>query len=151
MLYFRGKNRGKPNEKYCVIGTRFFRVDAAKCSLLREGNLSEVDILHIAEELDSMGKHDKRALLSHLTVSLMCLLKWQFQASFRSKSWELTIKERRRQIEKLLKDSPSLKKYLYDEGIRETFADTLEIVCDETALPATAFPESCPYNMEQLN
>jgi hypothetical protein len=70
----------------------FFAWTLQNAQLLRKGNLSEVDILHITKELDSMGKHDKRALLSHLTVSLMCLLKWQFQASFRSKSWELTIK-----------------------------------------------------------
>jgi hypothetical protein len=128
----------------------FFAWTLQNAQLLREGNLSEADILNIAEELESMGKHDKRALLSRLTVLLMHLLKWQYQVSFRSKSWELTIKEQRRQIEKLLKDSPSLKRYLYDEGIHETFADALEIACDETGLPGTAFPEYCPYRMEQL-
>lgn len=128
----------------------FFAWTVQNAQLLREGNLSDLDILNIAEELESMGKHDKRTLLSRLTVLLMHLLKWHFQASFRSKSWELTIKEQRRQIEKLLKDSPSLKRYLYDAGIRETFADALEIACDETGLPATAFHDNCPYSMEQL-
>ena len=128
----------------------FFAWTVQNAQLLREGDLSEIDRLNIAEELESMGKHDKRALLSRLTILLMHLLKWQFQVSHRSKSWELTIKEQRRQIEKLLKDSPSLKRFLEDEGIDETFSDALEIASDETNLPATAFPENCPYSIEQI-
>lgn len=128
----------------------FFAWTVQNAQLLREGELSEIDRLNIAEELESIGKYDKRALLSRLTVLLMHLLKWQFRASHRSKSWELTIKEQRRQIEKLLKDSPSLKRFLEDEGIHETFADALEIAGDETNLPTTTFPENCPYSIEQI-
>lgn len=128
----------------------FFAWTMQNAQLLREGNLNEADILNIAEELESMGKHDKRALLSRLTVLLMHLLKWRYQASFRSKSWELTIKEQRRQIEKLFKDSPSLKRYLDEVGLDEVFTDALEIACDETGLPASSFPETCPYSIEQL-
>ena len=59
-----------------------------------------------------MGKRDRRELVSRLTVLLADLLKWQFQPQFRSKSWQFTLREQRTQIAKLLKDSPSLKKYL---------------------------------------
>jgi len=97
-----------------------------------------------------MGKRDRRELVSRLTVLLADLLKWQFQPQFRSKSWQFTLREQRTQIAKLLKDSPSLKKYLYEEGMVEAYPDALEMASDETGLSVSAFPERCPYSIEQL-
>jgi hypothetical protein len=56
-------------------------------ALLRGGRLSDADILHIAEEIESMGKSEKRELVSRLTVLLLHLLKWQFQPGRRAASW----------------------------------------------------------------
>ena len=57
-----------------------------QAALLRAGRLSEADIENIAEEIESMGRSEKRDLVSRLTVVLLHLLKWQFQPSHRSNS-----------------------------------------------------------------
>lgn len=128
----------------------FYQWTQHNAQLLRDGKLTEIDNLHIAEELESMGKRDKRELISRLTILLAHLLKWQFQPQFRSKSWQFTLREQRSQIAKLLKDSPSLKPYLQEEGILEAYPDALEIANDETGLSVSAFPERCPYSIEQM-
>ena len=78
-------------------------------SLLRQHKFSEVDIEHIAEELESMGKSEKRELTSRLTVLLAYLLKWKFQPALRSGSWKNTMLTQRIDILELLENSPSLK------------------------------------------
>jgi Domain of unknown function DUF29 len=50
-----------------------------QAGLLRAGRLSEADIEHIAEEIESMGRTEKRELISRLTVLLLHLLKWRYQ------------------------------------------------------------------------
>jgi len=59
--------------------------------LLRQHKFNEVDIEHVAEELESMGKSEKRELTSRLTVLLAHLLKWKLQLILRSRSWKNTI------------------------------------------------------------
>ena len=66
-----------------------------QAGLLRAGKLSEADLEHIAEEIESMGKSEKRELVNRLSVLLMHLLKWQFQATGRGTSWRLTIFRRK--------------------------------------------------------
>ncbi len=85
-----------------------------QAGLLRAGRLSEADIEHIAEEIESMGKSEKRELVSRLTVLLLHLLKWQHQPAFRSKSWRLTLEEQRDRLEDHLADNPSLKSSLLE-------------------------------------
>ncbi len=77
--------------------------------LIRERKFSEVDADNLIEELESMGKSEKRELSSRLTVLLMHLMKWQYQAVRRSTSWRNTIAVQRIDIQDLLEDSPSLR------------------------------------------
>jgi hypothetical protein len=58
-----------------------------QAELLRAGRLDEADIANIAEEIESMGRGEKRELVDRLTILLMHLLKWHFQPGFRSASW----------------------------------------------------------------
>src|SRR5580658_5895721 len=85
-----------------------------QAQLLRAGRLSEADIEHIAEEIESMGKTEKRDLVSRLTVVLLHLLKWQYQPTLRGKSWRLTLEEQRDELEGHLADNSSLKASLDD-------------------------------------
>jgi hypothetical protein len=54
-----------------------------QAALLRAGRLSEADLEHIAEEIESMGRTEKRELISHLTVLLGHLLKWRYRSVHR--------------------------------------------------------------------
>jgi len=81
---------------------------------LKKGNLADLDIENLIEEIDSMGRSDKREIYSRLKVLLMHLLKWKYQPEKPTPSWVNTIDEQREQLELVLKDSPSLKPYFRD-------------------------------------
>ena len=83
-----------------------------QAALLRAGRLAEADIAHIAEEIESMGRGEKRELISRLKVLLVHLLKWRFQPAGRGNSWRLTIAEQRREVADHLDDNPSLRAQL---------------------------------------
>ncbi len=117
--------------------------------LLRSGRLAEADIEHIAEEIESMGKTEKRELLSRLTVLLLHLLKWKFRPSRQGASWEVTIRNQRRDIEDHLNDNPSLKALL-PATIASAYERAADSAYAETGLPRAVFPAGCPWNFEQL-
>jgi hypothetical protein len=56
-------------------------------ALLRAGDLDGADIAHIAEEIASLGRCEKRELVSRLTVLLLHLLKWRHRPNLRGSSW----------------------------------------------------------------
>jgi Domain of unknown function DUF29 len=129
----------------------FYAWSMHNASLLRQGKLSEVDIAHIAEEIESMGRADKRELVSRLAVLLAHLLKWKFQPSLQGKSWKVTIKEQRREVTDLLSESPSLKHEL-DDRFSHAYQRALDIIEKETELNLDTLPKICPFSlMEALD
>lgn len=78
-------------------------------ALLRAGKLAEADIGNIIEEIESMGRSERRELVNRLVVLLLRLLKWRYQPAFRGQSWRLSIKEQRIRLTAHLADNPSLK------------------------------------------
>jgi hypothetical protein len=120
-----------------------------QAGLLRDGRLTEADIEHIAEEIESLGKREKRELVRRLRVLFLQLLTWQFQPAFRSTSWRLTIEEQRNRLEEHLADSPSLKSSL-DETIVRAYRNALLSAARETGLERSAFPVVCPWSFAQI-
>ena len=120
-----------------------------QAALLRVGNLSAADIEHIAEEIESMGKTEKRELVNRLAVLLQHLLKWQFQPERRGSSWEATITVQRRDLIRHLRDNPSLKAKL-DEAIEDAYGDAALLGVAETNLPKSTFPAVCPWPWAQI-
>lgn len=117
-------------------------------ALIRQGRLSEVDLEHIAEEIESMGNSNKRELASRLAVLIAHLLKWQFQPTRRSTSWRLTIKVQRININRLLKQNPSLK-HEVNSILEDAYEEAIVIAANETGLDESSFPKNCPFNLEQ--
>lgn len=117
--------------------------------LLRAGRLQEADLEHIAEEIESMGVSHKREIRSRLRVLLTHLLKWQMQREFRSGSWRGTIRTQRREIAAVLDDAPSLRNVILEHlpGIHEW---AVENAADETGLPPSSFPQTCPFTPDQI-
>lgn len=126
-------------------------------ALLREGRLNEIDIEHLIEELEDMGKSNQNELESRFRVLLAHLLKWQFQyrqlqeqwKTFTGGSWKGSIREQRKGIAKKLKQNHSLKRHLA-ATVKEAYPDAIDIASDETGLPPATFPNECPYTLEQL-
>jgi ribosomal protein L29 len=117
--------------------------------LLRSGDLSSIDTANIAEEIESLGRSDRREIYSRLTVLLAHLLKWQLQSAMRSSSWPGTIREQRRQINNLLRESPSLRPFTA-EILPETYGDARQDAIDETGLPETEFAADCPFTLDEV-
>jgi hypothetical protein len=119
-----------------------------QAALLRAGRLAEADIENIAEEIESIGRSEKRELVNRLVVLLQHLLKWQSQPLFRSASWRLAIEEQRYRLEDHLKDNPSLKSQL-PRAMREAYRLALVRVLCETGFDRSTFPADCPYHFDQ--
>lgn len=120
-----------------------------QAALLRSGQLSAADIDHIAEEIESMGKSEKRELVNRLAILLLHLLKWQFQPGLRGNSWRLTIKEQRYRLADHMADNPSLKATL-PETIANAYRLALVKAEGETGLPDSTFPAACPWTFDQI-
>jgi hypothetical protein len=118
-------------------------------ALLQAKNFVEIDNENVAEELVGMAKSEKRQLVNRFAVLLAHLLKWQFQSSRRSKSWERTIKEQRKRIQLLLEESPSLKHEL-SEKISDAYEIAILTAANETGLDESQFPDGCEYRFEDI-
>ena len=126
----------------------FYAWSRQQTELLRAGKLAQADIEHIAEEIDSMGRTEKRELISRLSVLLLHLLKWRYQPDKRGPSWEASVRVQRYDIEDHLDDNPSLKPLLPQALASAYRRATLEAVA-ETGLSGSTFPELCPWTVEQ--
>jgi len=117
--------------------------------LLRAGRLSEIDAGNIAEELADVGNEQLDKLESAIAVLSLHLLKWDHQSERRSRSWQLSIREQRRRIARLLKRNPGLKPLLA-QAIDEGYADGRDRALSETGLDDDALPEVCPYAFDAM-
>src|ERR1700733_7160074 len=88
--------------------TDFYEWTVRNAELLRSGRAGEADLTHIPEEIEDMGKRERRELLHRLSTLTAHLLKWQIQPGRRSRSWELTIRVQRKDLSKLVAENPSL-------------------------------------------
>lgn len=118
-------------------------------ALLRAGRLDEIDAVHLAEELEYIGKTYQQQLTSALRILLMHMLKWDQQPEHKTRSWQFSIAEHRRRINRYLKRSPSLKSRL-PEMLAEAYEDALPWAAYETHLPEDEFPKHCPYDWTDI-
>ena len=126
----------------------FYEWTIEQATFLREEKWNCLDVPHLLEEIESLGKQERRELKNRLGVLLGHLLKWQFQPEARSKSWVATIREQRSQILELLEDSPSLQPYLI-EATESAYQKGLNLAVKETPLDYENFPLECPYSLQQ--
>ncbi len=118
--------------------------------LLREGDFGRLDIEHIADEIEDVGKAEQRELASRMSVLLALLLKWRFQPQLRTKSWRDTIDIQRKSIARRIEATPSLKATLRDsEWQDDIWLDALNAAIAETGLDRAVFPAAFPLPIEQ--
>ncbi len=125
----------------------YFQWLVSQVDMLRTGQVDLLDLNYLAEEIEDLGKSERRALISDLTVVLMHLLKWQFQPERRGNSWRYSILEHRRRIDKRLTESPSLKPVLV-EYFEDAYQDARIVAAKETDLDLSTFPEDSPFSIE---
>lgn len=127
----------------------FYAWAAKQVALLRAGRFSEADVENIAEEIENIGRNQKRELVNRLIILMTYLLKWQIQLEQRNDNWWLTIYEQRLRLTEHLKDNPSLERALLDEFATAYHFALLEVQ-KQTGLGEDTVPVASPWTAEQV-
>lgn len=116
----------------------------------RERVNDQVDWGNVAEEIESLGRNDRREIRSRLRVICEHLLKWQFQSAMRSNSWSSSIRKARDEIADLIEESPSLADYPATQlsGLKGAYVRGRRDAAAETGF--THLPQTCPWTIEQV-
>ena len=115
--------------------------------LLRERRWHEVDLANLIDEVEDLGKSERRAIASQLTRLLLHLLKWHYQPQRRSDSWLDSITDARTQIDLAIQDSPSLKGYPAEQ-LEDSYRRARRQAATQTKLEISVFPETCQYSLD---
>jgi hypothetical protein len=120
----------------------------AQARALAERRAGALDWDNLAEEIDSLGRSQRREIRSRLSVLLLHLLKWELQPERRKYGWRATMMEQRSMIEETIADSPSLGAYPA-QALPWAWRVAVARAGEETGLSADAFPAECPYGARQ--
>jgi hypothetical protein len=110
---------------------------------LKSGDLSQVDLENLIEEVESLGKSQPKAVDNFLTRLLEHLLKRCYVVlpdCYRG--WEIEIRNFRKELKKEFKYSPSLKRFMI-EILEECYREALEAMKED--YPDSNFPDVCPF------
>jgi hypothetical protein len=139
---------GQLPSKRSLYDQDFYAWANEQAALLRAGKLSAADIENIAEEIESMGRGEKRELVNRLSVLLAHLLKWRFQPESRGHSWTYSIREQRLRLVRHLKDNPSLLAKTA-EATADAYETAVLAAAEGTDLPEKTFPPTSPFSFDE--
>ena len=139
-------NKHTPKHELATYDSDFHLWSQTQAAAIREGKFAEIDLENVAEEIESLGLSDKRAIKSWLEVLLLNLLKWQAQPEKRKGGWENSIEEAREALADLIGDSPSLKSYTA-KVLAESYARARRKAARETGLAKEHFPSECAFSL----
>ena len=120
-----------------------------QAALIKAGRFSELDVVNLADEVSDVARREVHELESRLSVLLQHLLKWDYQQERRGSSWARSIREQRRQVDRLLQDSRSLTSRL-GLIVNEAYIQGRVAALNETRLPDEALPEVNPYSWDEI-
>ncbi|MFZ4676009.1 MAG: DUF29 domain-containing protein [Nodosilinea sp.] len=130
-----------------LYSTDFSTWISQTAQLLRERRWHDIDVANLIDEVEDLGKSERRAIGSQLTRLLLHLLKWQYQPQRRSDSWLDSITDARTQIDLAIKDSPSLKGYPAEQ-LEESYRRARRQAAIQTKLEISVFPQTCQYSLD---
>jgi hypothetical protein len=139
------KTRDRPAASYEGDLSRWI---AEQVAALRESRWADLDWENLAEEVESVGRNDRRELISRLEVLLAHLLKCMFQPARRTRSWDQSIREQRDEIAKLIARSPSLRPLLR-KSFDSAYSHAVSIAERDTGLAETHFPPKAPFTLQR--
>jgi len=118
-------------------------------NLLKTKQLDELDLENLIEEIEAMGRSEKRTLKSNLVRVFQHLLKWNYQKDKRTPSWGYSILEHSRRLKDAFEDSPSLTPY-FDTVFDECYQEARKLASVETQLPLSTFPKINPFTKDDV-
>jgi hypothetical protein len=116
---------------------------------LHDRRTEALDWDRLAEEVEDLGRSEKRGVKSQLVRLLLHLLKWNYQPRRRDESWRVGIENARDEIHDLLKENPTPRPELEAIALK-AYRIARRDARAETRLPDATFPQACPWAIEQL-
>jgi hypothetical protein len=129
--------------------TDFVEWTAHTAALLREGRFDAVDLEHLAEEIEDLGRNDQHTVLSHLSRLLKHQIKRTIQPERDGPSWRTSVTTSRQKIEFTIADSPSLR-LLLEKNLQKTYRQAIKDALFETGLKSVDLPQQYPYTLDEL-
>jgi hypothetical protein len=126
----------------------FYAWTQVQLAHLRTKDWAALDLEHVVEEIEDLGNEQAHAVVSHLRILAIHLLKVAYQRR-RARSWLRSIRSARVEIEWRLQRSPSLRPRL-QEFLAWAYPKARKAAAEDTGLPLATFPETCPWSLEQL-
>jgi hypothetical protein len=127
----------------------FFKWTNDQSKLLKKREFSKLDIDNLIEEIESLGRSEKRQLQSYLENLLMHMLKAKFQPKMKTVSWDLSIREAKHKAQLTLQDNPSLKSKL-KAIVKDAYFSARLKAALETKLEEKIFPKECPWELKDI-
>jgi hypothetical protein len=127
----------------------FYTWSLEQARLVREGRWNAVDRDNVAEEIESLGREQFNKLASALRVLMLHMLKWDHQPALRSRSWVLSIKAQRAELDDIVADNPGLKSRI-PEAIARGYRKARLDAARETGCDENDFPTTCPYDWDAI-
>ncbi len=122
----------------------------AQAAALRAKDWAALDLDHLAEEVDDLGRSVRRGITSQLERLLLHLLKWRYDpATDPRRLWQLSIVQARHEIHHDLAENRSLHGYPA-ERLADAYHFARRLAAIETGLPRVTFPEACEWTVEQV-
>ncbi|WP_035989524.1 DUF29 domain-containing protein [Leptolyngbya sp. KIOST-1] len=120
-------------------------------NLLKNRRFENLDLDNLIEEIESLGRRDKRAVLSYLTRLCEHLLKikyWDAERQTCLRGWTIEVNNFRKEIYRLLKDSPSLRQHLL-ENFQFEYQDARDNVLIASDMASNLIPKEPVFSLEQ--
>jgi hypothetical protein len=143
-----GKVETKPPANV-LYETDFYAWTQQQAELLRQRRWVDLDLENLIDEVEGVGRSDKRQIESQLEVLTAHLLKWKYQPGRRGNSWMSTIFEQRHRLIGLIEDSPSLREFLRHE-VAASYQAARLMAAKESGIAFGLFLEECPFTAEQV-
>ena len=139
-----------PAQKQTSLYNRdFYLWTQQQIEVLRNKNYAAIDLVNLIEEIEDMGRSEKKAVGSNLRVVLLHLLKYKYQPSKRSDSWENSIIEHRIRLMEDFEASPSLKRHC-EAVFQKQYQYARKQAAVETRLSLNTFPSESPFTLTEV-
>ncbi|NJN88141.1 MAG: DUF29 domain-containing protein [Leptolyngbyaceae cyanobacterium SL_7_1] len=118
---------------------------------LRANDFNTIDLENLIEEIESLGKSDKRSLSSYLMRLCEHFLKMKYWESERElcwRGWDTEVANFRLEIQVILKDSPSLRNYLTENFVTE-YKNGRKLFLKASGLNVNLIPPEPDFTLEQ--
>ena len=126
----------------------FYSWTQEQVRLLRAGQLDEIDVANILEEIETLGRSERASLKSAYRLICSHLLKIMFQPAKRTRSWGDTVDRERGEIVDILSENPGLRP-VRGELFSKAYALARKDAARETRLPLATFPQTPPFTRDQ--